>query len=792
VSSLKPWVCAKNVRIAGWLVCFCLALWISLHAQYRADMSAFLPVHPSANQKVLLDQLKDGAVSRLVLIGVDAQDSEQLAQISAKMLAELRSQKQWSLVSNGSLVGSERDIQFLIENRYLLTGTGDPQAWTTPSLQRALLEARAMLTSQAGFFAKDLVPRDPTGELLRLLEGLAAQNQTPMRHGVWMIPKVGKTGLSRALILAQTSAPSIDLDAQESAIRAVEQSFSGASGELSKVNGATLVMSGPGVFAAMSRERIKSEVTLLSGLATMLVIALIWWVYRSVPVMLLGLLPVVTGIVAGIAAVALSFGYVHGLTLGFGATLIGEAIDYAIYLLTLVRKNAEDGPHQIMPRIWPTLRTGVLTSIFGFSALVFSDFPGLQQLGIFSVVGLIASVLTTRFLLPFVLPSGFQMKPIALGAMLSEQVSRLPKLRLPVSLAVGALMLIALTTVKNPWADDLSQLSPISGAEQALDEQLRHQIGAPDVRYLVIAQTATLEDTLQLTERAVSTLELQREKGALQSFSSPTQFLPSQALQKKRQQALPAAEALKLSILQGAEQAGFDAATFKPFLEDVEKARAFPFITGASLQGTQLKAQVDSLLVERPQNVLAMMPLKGVSDEVSLRASLKSLGDPRLSIIDMKFETNSLYQAYRMQALGFAGLGTLAIAGLLWIVLRSLRRTLAILLPLTLAVVCTASLLLLAHVALSIFHIVAFLLVIGVGSNYALFYDQLAHDQSVGRPPFRAIILSLLVCNLSTVFGFGVLGFSRMPVLSAIGTTVAIGAVLSLFFSAVYLSVKQK
>ena len=50
--------------------------------------------------------------------------------------------------------------------------------------------------------------------------------------------------------------------------------------------------------------------------------------------LLLGLLPIASGALAGIAAVSLAFGFVHGITLGFGVTLIGESLDYAIYLFT--------------------------------------------------------------------------------------------------------------------------------------------------------------------------------------------------------------------------------------------------------------------------------------------------------------------------------------------------------------------------------------------------------------------------------------------------------------------------
>ena len=45
-------------------------------------------------------------------------------------------------------------------------------------------------------------------------------------------------------------------------------------------------------------------------------------------------------------------------------------------------------------------------------------------------------------------------------------------------------------------------------------------------------------------------------------------------------------------------------------------------------------------------------------------------------------------------------------------------------------------------------------------------------------------LASLLIANVSTVIGFGLLSFSQVPVLVALGTTVAPGAFLALLFSA--------
>ena len=102
-----------------------------------------------------------------------------------------------------------------------------------------------------------------------------------------------------------------------------------------------LRLSGPGVFAVAARAKIKSAAVRLSLISTVLVVTLLFAVYRSIRALALGLLPVATGALIGIAAVALGFGAVHGITLGFGITLIGESVDYSIYFFVQSRRSRQ-------------------------------------------------------------------------------------------------------------------------------------------------------------------------------------------------------------------------------------------------------------------------------------------------------------------------------------------------------------------------------------------------------------------------------------------------------------------
>ena len=94
-----------------------VVLWVALlaacvivigRATFTADLSAFLPRAPTAEQQVLVDQLTEGAVSRLILIGIEAPDAATRARLSRATGAACGA-PEFTLVSNGELVGGERD-----------------------------------------------------------------------------------------------------------------------------------------------------------------------------------------------------------------------------------------------------------------------------------------------------------------------------------------------------------------------------------------------------------------------------------------------------------------------------------------------------------------------------------------------------------------------------------------------------------------------------------------------------------------------------------------------------------
>ena len=160
--------------------------------------------------------------------------------------------------------------------------------------------------------------------------------------------------------------------------------------------------SGPGAFSVLMQERTQGEAQWLGSVDVIGMVILLLVAYRSVPVLVLGLLPLVSAGVAGLAAVGTIFGTVHGITLAFGFTLIGVAQDYPIHLFSHQHRGLD--ARSSARALWPTLATGVASTCVAYLAFLFSGVRGLAQLSVFTVTGLAVAGLTTRFLLPPLVP----------------------------------------------------------------------------------------------------------------------------------------------------------------------------------------------------------------------------------------------------------------------------------------------------------------------------------------------------------------------------------------------------
>ena len=782
----------RTALIAGlWLAVVAIAALIVARAQYSTDLSAFLPAAPDVRQQLLVKLLRDGPTSQLLLLAITGADVDRRTQLSQALARRLRAEPSLTLAVNGEESGFLRDRELLFRQRYAFSAAITPERFTVAGLTRAMQENLAQLGGSLGLLGGDLLARDPTGETQQVIEQLAPDSLPATHGGVWV-----SADSTRAVLMVRTAAAGSDSESQERALTLIRSAFAAVNAAPPPgLAPAALAISGPSAFAAEARIGIQGEVRRLSIISTLLIGSLLLLVYRSPRLLLLGFLPVVSGALVGVAAVALHFHVVYGITLGFGITLIGEAVDYSVYLFLQSANRGGGGAASAdwSRSQWPTVRLGVLTSICGFASLVPAAFPGLAQLGLYSVAGLLMAAWVTRFVLPALLPAQLSIRSLA-GAT-RALVRALPLLRRGRA-ALGLLALLAVLVLwqrgTQLWNRELNVLSPVPAQAQALDGQLRADLGAADVRSLVIVTAADFDAALDAAGQVSERLATLVARGEIAGYDSPSRYLPGLAQQQRRRASLPDADTLRQRVAAAADAAGLRAGLLQPFLRDVEAARQATPLRRADFAGSSLAAALDALLVPLGGQWCALLPLQsavsgphaGRIDADSVRAAIGSSAGAGagVTVLDLKDATDALYGQYLHGAIRLSLLALAAITLLLLVALRSPRRCARVLLPLALAAMVVAAGFALAQRELTILHLIGLLLIFAIGSNYALFFER--HALAGTSAGDSATLASLLVANLTTVIAFALLASSSMPVLAALGATVAPGAFLSLLFAA--------
>ena len=523
-------------------------------------------------------------------------------------------------------------------------------------------------------------------------------------------------------------------------------------------------------FAADARSAAQREVDLIGIGSLTGIVLLLLAVFRSLRPLLLGLLTVCIGLAAAVSATILTHGELHLLTLVFGASLIGEAIDYSIQYFGAY---AGSGPgwdaQRGMLMVRPGLTLALLTSLLGYGALLLLPFPAVKQIALFALVGLAAAFLSVVLLLPQLLRKPFHRDISGITAPAARFIEAW---RARVGRPAGAALALLLALACVPgWLllqsdDDVRSLSNRSPSLLQQEASIRRLTGFEIGSQFFLVEGDSAESVLQREELLAARLQELAAKGVLGHYQAISSFVPSAQRQRENRGLLRQAVLADHARLERT----FDRVGLRKGIA-AELARAYRESEGRLLApeawlASPAAAPFRHLWLGGTQAGYASVVVPfGARNLQDLEAAARKLEG--VTFLDKAASVSRLFRDYRKSFSYGLGAAILVVLGVLagrygW------RGGAAVLLPTLLGMAAALGLSGYAGVPITLFCVMALMLVLGVGVNYSIFLVE-------GRGREGSAFVAVLLSAATTVLSFGLLAFSGTPALAQFGKTLVIG-----------------
>lgn len=773
----------RRALLVGTILLLAMGVYLALRMSVATDITHFLPAGKNADEVHLARELASGELSRTMVLIVDAQSSDLAVAASKAFEAALLATP---AVANGTarlVAGSGEGIEDAMWQTY----AGHRCAFFAPDaqsarellsdeqLQNSAKELKRQLGTAMSTFLIKVVPSDP----LLILPQLFKRFMGERSGGLKIVDGRFLTEKEDGAVMFLTTANSCS---DAATIRPLVAGIEAAFDQVNKEFGGQLALqqSGTHLFALDAESSIKSDIQRVSIGSVLGLITLFLVMFRSLRLVLMVLPILAAGFLTGTSSCLLLFGEVHGLTLAFGAALIGVSVDYGVHFhCHHLHAGVPGNPRQSLRSIWPGLSLGAITTITGFLALIASSFPGLRQLAVFAVFGIAAAALSTQLFLP-ALASRERTTTRTANAVVAllRRIWFAPgRSRLALSLPIVAVVIIsAIGLPQLQWNDGLADLNRANPELEANDQAVRSRVVRFEQRRLVVATGIDEEQALQANDQILQALSQLKNDGGVTGFRSLAPMLPSKKTQREVDSTIRNDAHLWPRLERALVTEQFVAAAFQPWRDLIAEPAPEP-LTFAQLADGPLGAMVQPFRFTWSGGVGFVSFLHELADEPALRQALGAI--PGADLIDIAGALSGAYGSYRERLLQLWLIGLGAVLLIVALRHRAVRPTLIAYVPAILGATGTASILSLCGLQLNMLSLVALLMVVSMGVDYGVFLAEHRRDPTARD----ATLLAVVLAGASTILGFGLLALSSQPPLYHIGLTSAVGVLLCLLLA---------
>lgn len=787
----------KLVRAAFLAFLAALALFAGRRIDWSSDITNFLPDAGAADLALLARSMTQGDLARTMFLTVGvraeagqggkvdpARDEREIADAVRALGRRLADHPEVEWIR---IAPDERDLERIwklyFPRRFALASLDPereiPELTAPGAIATRATEAREALASPAATLVKRTLPADPLGLFETIVGRVREESPTlEVRDGVFF----SRDGYGVAMLATRASA--FDSSRQAPLLAAIDSAWTeigGAAGRL------VLEKSGMNRFAIAAETAMMRDIGWIAGASFLGITALTLAFFRSIRPFLVTMLPTLAGFIVPCALGVLVFDRLDGLTLAFGASLVGTTIDYPTHLLN--HFTMVGGRRWATVRLLaPSISLGALTTMASFAGLAFTDFPGFRQLAFFSVTGIGAALATTLVVVPWFVDE--DARPTRAAGLTARGLARAVAWlrghrRVLWGVPAVGVVLAAASVPFVRWEDDLSKLGAVDPALQVEETRVRERVSPLEMGRAVMVTAPDEQQALRKTEDVARRLAVLRDEGAISGFRTAADVVRSHELQQRNLAAWSAQPDLADRVVAGFVAAGFRADGFAPFRGDLA-AEPPPPLDVADLDGTGLDALVEPMLVDLDGRHGTISLVREPRDEAAVRRAIGDIPGARYFV--QRDFVNDLYAEFRTANVQQILTGSLLVALVLLVRYRRWRPAFAAFLPALLVPLFVFPVLAFSGIEVNLLHVVSLVMVMGMGTDWGVFLVDSLRDPE----EFEATLVSILLCGLTSVATFAVLAISEHPALRAIGITTGLSVLLSMVFAPVSLVVIER
>jgi len=753
------------------------------------------PLSQDAVVNKAVDKLSADASKQLIVVvaSKNADDVEEASEALREKIAAQHGPIKY--VDQSAAI--KRYLALLIQHRFYITGENAQAVLAQPDDATILSAATANLYGSGGSVRLIPLADDPLGFVneyaLGVLNTLSHNAQDELHQATLN----GEEVFMAAHVL-QLSSDALEMGEQDNALAAIENLKQAVLQDYPQIQ---FLQSGIIFFAADSARSAKADISLISTGSTIGVILLFLWIFRSAKSLVIPVVSMILGPLFALCVCQLIFGSIHILTIVFGASLIGVVGDYSLHFYYFYNKTSdpennlsknnspENNSSKNQPsttqssgntlQLYRALLLSLMTSVIGYGALSLSGLEALKQVAIFSGLGLIYSWLMVIVIGSSLIKDnkvrihdGFLQKIIARLLQAFARLSYSSYLCLALLLFIG---LLAFNRFNFPANDSPKAFFAINQTLVAQEKFISGLVSTHEPSSFIVIDADNAQELYKRIESLQATLgdDAAGLFGVHNFFPSPEQ----QVLNYTANQRLYVENGIAAQFLQ---QHPINAISAKELSESYAHSKSTRLSPAEffSQQGLSLPP----FWVESGTRIYSFILIPKTLDTTKLAERLSKLEHVKFVSAIADIETSLKHLRFSALQLLFVAL---ALISILVYFQYKLWATLKIMAVPAFSIVLSLSGLAALGIPITLFHIMALFLVLGLSMDYVIFAAEMS-DDSV------ATLTAIVLAATTSLLSFGLLVFSSLPAVSAFGITVIIGSALNLFGAMALASQKIK